>query len=164
MNNLLLVLTGLTVSTAGLAQRPDPGIVAPAGGVAHTKTMALAWTVGEPVVTTVRTTDRLYTQGFHQPMLRVEALKASDPESPWQLSVAPNPVVYALTVAVATPAELPLSVSLLDMNGRRQVTKTLAGGSLSVSVNMADLPAGMYMLHISQPTGRLTRTYKIIKQ
>lgn len=169
MKPIFLTLTcSLALGTVCLAQRHGPSVLAPAGGSAQTKTLDLDWTLGEPVVTTAYTADRLYTQGFHQPTLRVEEVatrvKLSGADAAYQISVAPNPVVSVLTVAITAPDEKPLALSLLDLNGHQQFTQTLTGGTTSSQVDMAHLPTGTYLLRINQSAGQPVKTYKIIKQ
>ncbi|MFD2937674.1 T9SS type A sorting domain-containing protein [Spirosoma flavum] len=169
MKHILLSLTCfLAMSQTSFAQLFSPSVVAAAGSSARTKTLALEWTLGELVVTTAQTGGRLYTQGFHQPTLRVEELatrvELSGQDAAYRISVAPNPVVSVLNVSISAPDENSLALSLMDMNGHQQLAKTVTGSTAPWPIEMAHLPAGTYLLRISQSTGRPVKTYKIIKQ
>lgn len=163
MNKLtLLLLSSLGASTGGLAQQLSPSVLATAGGVARTQTMTLEWTLGESVVETHHATDRLYTQGFHQPMLHVtEQLVGSD--AGYEFMVAPNPVSSHLTVTAKYAREAPLQLRLTDLTGRQFVLPQLPATAESVQVDMARFPAGTYLLHIGTDAGPTLKTYKVVK-
>jgi len=163
MNRLtFLVLSGLAISSGGLAQQLSPSVVATAGGVARAQTMTLEWTLGESVVETHQATDRLYTQGFHQPTLHVtEQLVGSDAVQ--EFMVAPNPVSSHLTVTAKYVREAPLQLQLTDMTGRQFALPHLPATAESMQVDMTRFPAGTYVLHIGTDTGTTLKTYKVIK-
>lgn len=163
MNRLtLLILSGLGVSSGGLAQQLSPSVMATAGGVARSQTMTLEWTLGESVVETHQATDRLYTQGFHQPTLHVtEQLVGSD--AGYEFMVAPNPVSSHLTVTAKHVREVPLQLQLTDMTGRQFALPYLPATAESMQVDMARFPAGTYLLHIGTDAGPTLKTYKVVK-
>lgn len=164
MSNYILILVGsLGLSSGGLAQQLSPSVVATGGGFARTPTMTLEWTLGESVVETARTPDRLYTQGFHQPSLRVTELPVENTEQAGQFLVAPNPVATYLTVTAKTVQETACQLLLTDMTGHQYQMPDLPSATESVQVDMTRFPAGTYLLHISKPNGLRLKTYKVSK-
>ncbi len=70
----ILLGAALSLPLAGMAQQLSPSVLAASAGTISTQTMVLDWTLGELVVETATSPDRLYTQGFHQPLLQVSEL------------------------------------------------------------------------------------------
>jgi len=160
----LLLVGGLGLSLAGVAQRLSPSVLAVSGGTATTKTMTLDWTLGETFAETGYTPERLYTQGFHQPLLQVSELQnLINPDAGFTITVAPNPVTSYLTVGVTAPQEDPLQLWLTDLNGRQYTLPILPATTPSTQVDMTPFPAGTYLLHINSVDGRLLKSYKLIK-
>ena len=160
----LLLLGGLGLSLTGVAQRLSPSVLAVSGGTATTQTMTLDWTLGEAVVETSYTPERLYTQGFHQPLLQVSELQNQiNPDAGYTITVAPNPVTSYLTVGITAPQEDPLQLRLTDLNGRQYTLPILPATTRSTQVDMTQFPTGTYLLHINSVDGRLLKSYKIIK-
>ena len=71
---IIPLLVGLIVPSLrlGLSQRLSPEVLAVGGGIDKNGSLSLEWTLGEAVIETVSLSDRIYTQGFHQPMLVVD--------------------------------------------------------------------------------------------
>lgn len=84
------------------------------------------------------------------------------PES--SLTVSPNPSLGAPQISInwlgsGADAEL----RLLDVSGRLMWQRSLtAGSSLPLTLQSEDLPAGVYVLHLSTPQGALSK--KIVLQ
>ena len=160
----LLLLSGLGLASVGMAQRLSPSVLAVSGGTARSQTMTLDWTLGETVVETATTSGRLYTQGFHQPLLQVsEQANQAKAEAGYQFTVAPNPVASYLTLGITTPESTALQLLLTDMNGRQYELPIVPASTLSTQVDMTLYPAGMYLLRIGKADGPILKTYKIVK-
>lgn len=136
--------------------------MAAAGGFARSQTMTLEWTLGESVVETNSAADRLYTQGFHQPVLHVtEQVVGNDGAQDFM--VAPNPVSTHLTVTAKYARETPIQLQLTDVTGRQFTLPYLPATAESMQVDMARFPAGTYVLRIGTETGKTLKTYKVTK-
>ena len=161
---LLLLLYSLGFASGGLAQHLSPSVVATDGGFARTQTMTLEWTLGESVVETHRAADRLYTQGFHQPVLQVTEQPARlGSEVVQEFTVAPNPVTSHLTITPSSPQPTPLQLRLTDLRGHQHVLPDLPMSAESIQVDMTRFPAGTYLLHISKDTSTRLKSYKVVK-
>ena len=167
MKKHLLVFGMLSLPLAGMAQQVSPSVLAAGGGTARTQTMALDWTLGELVVETVTTPDRLYTQGFHQPLLQVIELDnpsaLSGGDVAFTFTVAPNPVASYLTVGITAPEDASFQLRLTDLNGRQYGLPAMPAAIRSTQIDMTQFSAGMYLLHISKADGQLLKSYKIFK-
>ena len=161
----MLVLFGsLVLATGSMAQRLSPSVLAAGGGSARTATMSLDWTVGEAVVETATTSARLYTQGFHQPLLQVsEQPGLRDEAAGYSFTVAPNPVATDLTLSITAPESSPLRLMLTDMNGRQYNLPIVPANTTSTQIDMTTFPAGIYLLRIGKTDGPQLKAYKILK-
>ena len=161
----MLVLVGsLALATGSMAQQLSPSVLATGGGSIRTATMTLDWTVGEAVAGTERTAGGLYTQGFHQPLLQVsEPQNLTSLDAEYRFTVAPNPVVALLNVAIATPKPMPLQLTLTDLAGRRYTLPVIPPGTASTQIDMTAYPAGTYLLRIARDGEWPLKTYKIVK-
>jgi len=80
------------------------------------------------------------------------------------ISVSPNPANDVLNIVVETKNDDDLEINLLDVFGetiKQQKTATQQGLNTK-SLNLQDLPNGIYFLHLQQGTERIIR--KIIKK
>jgi hypothetical protein len=148
-----------------MAQRLSPEVLSVGGGIAKSASLSLEWTLGESVVETHYATDRLYTQGFHQPTLYVteQVADLTGTDGKLQFIVAPNPVTSHLTVTVSSAQETPLQLWLTDMAGHQYPLPNLPATVESTQVDMTRFPAGTYLLHISRDTGARLKSYKVLK-
>ncbi len=104
-------------------------------------------TTGNSLVYRLRALDYDGSETF-SPVLRItEAL----PSALALVSLAPLPVRDLLTVMLDAPAGLPLRIAIYDLAGRkhRTVETTTLGGREVRTVDIARLPAGMYVLEIA---------------
>ena len=100
---ILLVITCFTVGPGAFAQSLSPTVIAPAGSSENGKNLTLNWTLGEPAIQTLETSNELLTEGFHQPLLIIkEVLEASQLLLSGQInvSVGPNPTASILHIKI----------------------------------------------------------------
>ncbi len=164
MKKIVLILYGVSVYSVGIAQCLSPSVVAVSGGTARTQTMTLDWTLGESVVGAVTTSTRLFTQGFHQPILQVsEQMSVVDTDAGYKFTVAPNPVVSYLNIAITAPENSPMQLMLTDLRGYQYSFLLLPASTRSTQIDMTAYPAGAYLLRIGKADGPLLKSYKIVK-
>lgn len=164
---LLLFLCSLGIASNSIAQQLSPSVLAAGGGIASAPTMTLEWTLGESVIETHTAPERLYTQGFHQPLLHISeqtdktALFGLD--AAYSFTVAPNPVASALTIGINSPEDKPLQLQLVDLNGRQYNLPDIPPNTQSTQIDMTSFPGGTYLLHIGKVGGSRLKAYKIVK-
>ena len=165
MKITVLVLFGsLAIATGCMAQQLSPSVLAVSGGTARTPTMILDWTVGESVVETVTASNRLYTQGFHQPLLLVsEQPNIPDADAGYKFTVVPNPVVSSLRIDITAPESSLLQLFLTDLRGHQFNLPVVPANTTSMQIDMTAYPAGTYLLRIGKADGPLLKSYKIVK-
>ncbi|MCK4346434.1 MAG: T9SS type A sorting domain-containing protein [Bacteroidales bacterium] len=133
--------------------------VSTAGNYGKTTYGSLSWTVGEPVIETIKDGNSTLTQGFQQSRLTVTAiydLKVPDIE----LSVYPNPTNSFLSIEVKTDKQRDLLLSLFDINGKLILQNNMAGNKQSIK--MQNYKPATYILKITEANKEI-KTYKIVK-
>ena len=80
------------------------------------------------------------------------------------LHLYPNPTTDQVYIKLGIKKAIGLTVSIVDQMGRHlsQETHTLGSGEQEISLNLKDLPAGIYLIQMSAEGEVLTR--KVIKK
>lgn len=166
MRKILFFLLGIIcIHTTVQGQQLSPSVIAAGGGTDKAAGISLEWTLGEPFTESLPVSDRLYTQGFHQPLLQVTKMPVTiiRPVTNYKITVAPNPVQSYLTATINAPNTDKVILSLIDFAGRVIPVKSASGKFSTVKVDMTGMIAGIYMLEIRKASGELIQTFKIIK-
>ena len=79
-----------------------------------------------------------------------------------ELALYPNPVRDQLFVNLGTPSAERAKLTVMDLNGRRIMDMQLEPGNQIISLDVRDLPAGMYLLHMTEE-GKASARGKFIK-
>lgn len=155
----------LCFSSTLLGQELSPVIVAPQGGIDKSENYLLAWTLGESNIETVYQSDKIYTQGFHQPVLEIlsEDLTTEGENPIIDVELSPNPVESALNVKIKANSSESYNLIFIDSNGQvfKQIQSPVNISNFRIAVS--DLPSGIYLLQISDRDDSIVGTYKILK-
>ncbi len=146
MRLILIVLICATSTSRWVSAQPTltRSVLGAAGGSAEGAGVHLDWTLGEPAVQTLSTSDRQLTQGFHQPLLWLTSAPSLSPKR--KVQAFPNPTVRELQLRRTVAAE-PWPGSLFDAAGRRLADFIWRGAAHQV--DMSDYPAGAYWLYFT---------------
>jgi len=147
-------------------KKMEPEIIANDGGVNVHGNMQIEWTLGEPLIETVVTGNRLYTQGFHQPII-LKSQKTAEivlqNENDLKIIAVPNPVQYTLRVTFSSKQEQNLVLRLTEMNGKVLLVKPLRGSAGTLDIDMSAYSGGMYLLNIQSVNDGFSRNIKVVK-
>lgn len=155
---LLLVLLFMTCVLID-AKPQVQQVLATAGGNGRNGEMIIDWSLGEPFVACFSAGNSSLTQGFLQPTLVVTAI--SESEDPTECIYAyPNPSQDVLIIQTDDAESKKLQYLLFNLNGKLLEKKPLV--KTHVVINMANYPAGVYLLKIVKPDKEL-KTFEIIK-
>ena len=162
--NLFLLLSGLSIASMVQSQQLSPSVLAADGGISKAAGISLEWTLGETITESLSSTDRLYTQGFHQPLLMAKILPSAEQHvTGYIVTVAPNPVQSILLATITSPNDEKILLTLIDITGRRFPIQSAIGKFSTVNVDMSGMISGIYLLELRNTSGQLVRTFKIIK-
>lgn len=73
------------------------------------------------------------------------------------LQVFPNPTAGDLALRWSVTINRPLDLQLFDLNGRLLRTQTVGGATKAASMNIVDLPSGIYLLRIDGAVRRVVK-------
>ena len=166
--NMLLLLLGICIAGFARSQQLTPSIIASDGGINKAAGISLEWTLGELTVESLSTADRLYTQGFHQPLLVVKNLPLVEVKevkmlAEYKITVAPNPVLSILMVNINTEKKEKLNLTLTDVAGRQILVQAFNGRSNTTQIDMSRMTSGVYVLELRNLTGQLIKSFQVIK-
>jgi hypothetical protein len=99
VSNCVVKNSGNGEGTSTAEQRFEPEVIANDGGNNILGDMQVEWTLGETAIESVTNKDRLYTQGFHQPLIVLSRKNEIVIEDDIKITAAPNPVEHILTVS-----------------------------------------------------------------
>jgi hypothetical protein len=135
-------------------------VVSSGGSHASGANVSLSWTIGEPVVSTLSTGGYILTQGFHQSRLSATAIEHT-PIPGFNLLVYPNPFLYVLHLSVEEGDFSRLDYQLLTVDGKSLLTKPIK--SKVSDIDMQAYPAANYLLLVRQQSGRVLKTFRLVK-
>ncbi|MFO7657336.1 MAG: T9SS type A sorting domain-containing protein [Bacteroidales bacterium] len=162
LKKLPVVLSCLLVWGVAFSASAQQQVVASSGGEGAAAGVNLQWTLGESVIhSSGVVAGAQISQGFQQPAYEVKTLTEA-PELSFSVDVFPMPASDYLTIKVGSGGLSDLKTVLYDMNG-----KIVFQQEIGIDENRVDLkgfaPAS-YILHITDKSGKILKSFKIIKQ
>ena len=143
---VLVSLLCIASSTTVMSQKIDRQVISPAGENYETANGSLVFTMSELTVETFKRDVQL-TQGFHQEWAVITSI-ASETVDPLEARVYPNPTIGILNIE----SESEVQIFLYDLSGRLKIKTSQPLGS--GQIDLSDFPAGIYVLEVSDKTGR----------
>ena len=162
---IIISLSSSGFAQKGSSQKSDPVILSSAGGEGKSSTMSLSWTLGEPVVATATSFEKMITQGFHQPVLLVKNQTPVIVKAEFKglkINIAPNPVQSVLKIRIVSPNDSRVDMQLYTADGKKLFHKVSSGTDVTTDVNMTGYASGLYLLRLYNAFG-LIKTFEIIK-
>jgi 5-hydroxyisourate hydrolase-like protein (transthyretin family) len=137
------------------AQKIDRYVIAASGEILNSGDYTLQFTIGESYAQTVYDGGQL-TQGFEQEWAVVTAVEDAEVE-PLFVNVYPNLTPGILNIEVHEPAV----ASIFDLYGHMLKSWTLESGRISVQID--ELPSGMYIIVFKSEQGNRVSSVKVNK-
>ena len=159
----LMSLVLILFPTARAQTKLTPQIIAAGGGVTRFSDIVLEWTLGEASIGAVSSAERLYTVGFHQPVLLIAQPKMEEISKAAGITVFPNPVKDKLKVELVRTNSDNITLVLSDMHGRTILQKVVYGISNMTEIPFIQLLPGVYLLRAYDASKKLINTFKITK-
>lgn len=141
-------------------------IIASAGGITKFKNIELTWTLGEAFIGEVIDKNRLYTVGFHQPII-IQAVSANNEDLTDEIMVFPNPFGSSLNVKFKLENEEnsgSYKLVLSDLLGKQILEKTIDSNDPNTTVDLPEISSGSYQIKVYNLKQGLFRTFKMIKE
>ena len=143
---VLVSLLCIASSTTVMSQKIDRQVISPAGENYETANGSLVFTMGELTVETFKRDVQL-TQGFHQEWAVITSISSAIAD-PLEVRVYPNPTIGILNIE----SESEIQIFLYDLSGKLKIKTSQPLGS--GQIDLTDFPAGIYVLEVSDQTGR----------
>lgn len=169
MKIILFLLFGLGLSGLISAQAIPQSVITPNAGSAVAGNIALDWTLGEPIVESVYTDQRMYTQGFHQPVLRVTAIHPytnsilSPRSGNMEITAVPNPVSSLLILSLKDMPHKEIEVIMSNNTGQIILTKTINTESGKAEMDLSELASGLFFLNLYTQDQELLKVFRVVK-
>jgi hypothetical protein len=157
----LVLITCISATT--FSQRIDQSVISSAGDISKSAGFNLEWTLGEIAVETSSAADKMYTQGFHQPLLITKLKAPLLPLAGFTVSVFPNPVPAMLNISIRSSTDSKVNLKMHNVKGHLVYTGSTYTKGSSVQINMLSLAAGVYILTVTNSSGIIIGTYKVVK-
>jgi len=143
------------------AQQPVQERISSAGGNYTGGGVSLSWSLGAPVVPTLRSAEGklVLTHGFQEKITVTPDDGNIIPDI--GIIVFPNPVSGILKIRFAEPPRVRIGLAITDSEGRIVISRHEEGFGDLLEVDLGMLSGGLYLLRLDN--GNRTNFYKIIK-
>jgi len=119
---------------------------------------SMSWTMGEMLIETGTQSDHKFTQGFHQPILKLTTIQ--DLQVDLLLEIYPNPATEQLNIQLEN-FEPGYSFQLYDALGKLLLTEPLLSSNKVIPFN--SYSTGLYFLVFTKGDNEKLKTFKIQK-
>jgi hypothetical protein len=127
--------------------------------------LAVDYTIGEIVISTISGSGSILTQGFQQPLTGSLVSVPENVETVEEVSVFPNPITEQLNISISETGTQSYEIAMMDQLGRLVYSGkgfTAVNGSVSVSLPVAHLATATYFIRITSDN-RVVKTVKVLK-
>lgn len=152
MKQIFLTLTILSVFTA-YGQRA----VSAGGSSFENFTGQIEYTIGEPVIQFLATSNCMITQGYHQPTLSIVEVRHLNAD--FIAEVFPNPTVAMLKLKLEDFEGV--SYQVFDANGKALESNTVSNNLTTIDVE--NFTKGYYTLRLIDADNKKLKSYKFLK-
>ncbi|MCB2195914.1 MAG: T9SS type A sorting domain-containing protein [Bacteroidetes bacterium] len=158
---IFIVMCFLGVYASG--QTISSYVIASAGESAEADGISISWTLGELAIETFETSDIILTQGFQQGYFEVTSV--GEPLSNnFDLKVFPNPATEYVMVELQSDEIKDGIIQMYDMNGRLVYNEKFNVTQGPNRIELSDLSSSQYILKVSNSSGEVLQTFKLIKR
>ena len=139
-------------------------VVASGGGHSESTSFKLSFTVGDLIVDKIETQNNYFTTGFQQYWNL--SVGIDDITGELIINAYPNPFSDILKIGFGEINYNSLRIDILSMSGTLLVSKEIEGPFIgrTEEINLSDVKPGLFILRISSPDKRITRTIQLVKQ
>lgn len=140
-------------------------VVSTAGGDTVVNGISVSWTIGEVAIATLKDKDNtlVLTQGFQQAYFEITSI--GEPLSTnFEIKVYPNPASDYVWVDLKSDEIKDATIELYDLEGKLIYSSKLNLIEGSTKIDLHNLNSSQYILRISDNTGNVLQTFKLIKR
>ena len=166
MNRLLLLFCFISSFAAPLTAQNYENcaqVIGTTGKFAKRGGKTFFYTVGEPVILTLKGQSHVLTQGFHQPDLCISVATNDLDIAAWQIEVFPNPVSDMLNIRYDAEQGEGLECSVFNLFGQMIVGHQALTRPSDSFLSTSDWQPGVYILRFRDPVTDRSAPVRIIK-
>lgn len=158
---ILLLVTCLGFYVSG--QSISSYVVASAGESVEVEGLNVSWTLGEIAIETLESNDLILTQGFQQGYFEIVSI--GEPLSNnFIIKVYPNPASEYVYVALESEEIRDAVIEMYDLEGKLVYNSKLDVIEGLNKIDLVNLSSSQYILRISDTSGNVLQTFKLIKR
>lgn len=157
MKRFLFMIGGLFWILSLNSQTLSPHVVAASGQSFSSPGKQIDFTIGEIVISSLTSSDKTLTQGFHQPKILITGVE--DPDDEFVFSLYPNPADRF--VIIESTQETEMQVHVYDIMGKVLQVSSLF--TKKITIDLQSLASGHYNMVITNAFGNHLSSYKMIK-
>lgn len=164
MKKILLIVMICMFGSYMYGQEVSSSVIATAGESVEAGDVSLSWTLGEIAIETLEKDGGVtLTQGFQQGYFEITSI--GEPLSDeFQLNVYPNPASEFIWVDLKTSKIKSALVEIYNMEGKLVYNNKweFVNGPNKIMINK--LSSSQYILRVSDSSGKVIQTFKLIKR
>lgn len=146
---VFLLFTGGVLSQKSLEIKEEyqnQSVIRAAANVYESSEVSISWTIGDAVMILI---------------IDDEGSSAEMDEVDFTISTYPNPSIERLYISHNSQENETLTITIYDLFGRQLIKEQLFNNQNEI--NVQKLPSALYAVIITNATGQLVKTFKIIK-
>ena len=167
MKKHLIILLASFFSLYVSGQSISSYVIGSAGESVEADGISLSWTLGEIAIETLEDAGNtlILTQGFQQGYFEITSIK--DPllvSNKFKLKVYPNPAKEFVWVELNSEEINKALVEMYDIEGKLVYNGFINIEDVRTQIDLTNMRSSQYILRISDSSGNLLQTYKLIKR
>ncbi|MFO7827562.1 MAG: T9SS type A sorting domain-containing protein [Bacteroidales bacterium] len=163
MKKIILFVFICLLNGYTFGQEVSSYVIAAAGENSETSELSVSWTLGEIAVETLESSTIIMTQGFQQGYYEITSV--DDPLiKDLDLKVYPNPATEYIYVELKSDEIKSALIELYNIEGKLVLNEQWDYIEGPYKIDLNGYGSSQYILRISDTSGQLLQTYKIIKQ
>lgn len=162
MKRILLFVFVCLLNGYAFGQSVSSYVIAAAGEHSETSDISVSWTLGEIAVETLESSSIILTQGFQQGYYEITSVDGPV-MSNLDLKVYPNPATDHIYISLKSDEVKSALIEIYNIDGKLVLNEKweYIDGPYKIDIN--GFGSSQYILRISDSSGKLLQTYKIIK-
>ena len=152
------------------AQKLGPSVLAAGGGTATAATIHMDWTLGEMAVDNYTGHPFSVTEGFHQPVVRIDkayqvpdqSIAGRSPIST-DVTVYPNPASDQLVIQIPPASAGEWTIDVWNSHGHLLFAGKVAEDVSTFELDIHEFNKGLFFVHIALPSRDIRTVFKVTK-